>query len=202
MLVRWHMQFRDRTWRKTRLPRVLPGFPPEASAAWTLCGKDEADSELSMDAQNRRFDYENVKHLQKVFLSLVPFMRQASGPNLESNTAAIAEVVQMLDSWKQALDSNTYINMRSTQQRQFRHDSRVLLECIRLAKHLSGGSDSLYEVVQRCISMAVPPAFRDTFAKVCGQAMDSGPSATLVRHYELTLDVALLLLQKKRQGNL
>ena len=141
VLVRWHMHLRcDRSKAKTRCPGVLPGFPPETSAAWTLCGKDE-DCELSIDAQNRRFDYANVKHLQRTFLALLPIVLRASGPNLESNTAAITEVVQMLENWKQALDSNTCLC--GMKQGKFRHDSRVLLECIRLTKHLSGGSDSL-----------------------------------------------------------
>jgi hypothetical protein len=85
--------------------------------------------------------------------------------------------------------------LRQNQGHRFKHASDKLLECIRVSRFLKAGADSLAEIVKRCLDLALPKVIP---FHGFGQKVEGLPSKSTVRHSELPLDIALLLLQRSR----
>ena len=79
----------------------------------------------------------------------------------------------------------------------FRHGSRKLTGVIRMATYLKGGPDSLSEVIERSLHIASPSLC--TWGALDFRA-GGLPSASLTRRYELSLDLAIMLMQRETAG--
>jgi hypothetical protein len=83
----------------------------------------------------------------------------------------------------------------------FRHSSKKLLQVIRLVLKLRGGSSTLADVIAKSLALALPsfmqPAFLNDISDLVADVKAAMPSAALVRRYELALDAAMMLLQRK-----
>ena len=80
----------------------------------------------------------------------------------------------------------------------FRYESQQLLECIRFSRHLSGGPEHLVTALRHSFALALPSALAGSFLQAADVTMPSLPSSSLMRHYEMRLDIALIFLQRDR----
>ena len=73
-----------------------------------------------------------------------------------------------------------------------------MLECIRLARYLRGGPDTLWEVCRRALSALLPSAISQPFLESLDVgAHDAVISPSLLRRYEVSLDMSLLLCRQE-----
>ena len=111
---------------------------------------------------------------------------------------AIEDCLKKLDTWCCSLleaQGQLFQQGRATK---MRHDSKRLLECIRFSRCLSGGPDQLIQAIQRALALALPP----TMSGILLKSFDSNahilvPSPSLMRHYEIAIDIAFVLLQRR-----
>ena len=74
------------------------------------------------------------------------------------------------------------------------HSGVALLQCLQAARNIKGGSAALLEMVKRCLLLILPRATVDK----CLAAARQLPSGTLLRYYELQLDLSLMLMMRER----
>jgi hypothetical protein len=88
----------------------------------------------------------------------------------------------------------------------FRHDSKRLLQAVRLAARIRGGSGGLVDVIAKSLAAALPPFLQPAFIDdVSGALHDSVksslPSSSAIQRAELALDVAMMLVQRGRAAS-
>jgi hypothetical protein len=84
----------------------------------------------------------------------------------------------------------------------FRHDSKRLLEVLRLAIRLRGGSSTLVRWIAQALSATLPPFLQRAFiddvtGDLATPLKKMMPSPSSIRRAELSLDIALLTLQRQ-----
>ena len=62
---------------------------------------------------------------------------------------------------------------------------------------LKGGASTVAEVVSRSLTLAMPEIYKDAIVDLCSWP-GSTPSPALARYYELSLDVAIMLILRDR----
>ena len=120
------------------------------------------------------------------------------GEQRDRERRALERVMCTLGGWHQALlNASGFAPPVGSGSRRFVHDSRKILECIRLASYLQGGADHLSEVMQRALQCAAPRLLSGALVETLRQPSVM-PSPALIRRYELALDIALVLAVRKR----
>ena len=116
----------------------------------------------------------------------------------DQERAALQRFAATLQGWHLTmLDYEGKLPVGSTQR--FLHDTSRLLECIRFSAFLQGGPEHLVDAISRAVSLAVPafaagPLLHGLHESKCTKV----PSASTMRRYELSFDVALILSLRSR----
>jgi hypothetical protein len=126
-----------------------------------------------------------------------------SQPILEGISNEMAALACRFDgwsySWKHYLSSPSILDGEGSR---FRHNSKCLLQAIRLAANLRGGASSLEDVITQSLAASLPPFLQRSFlddvsGRLKPEVVKHPPSATSIRRNELALDVGLMLLQRE-----
>ena len=120
------------------------------------------------------------------------------GEQRDRERRALERMMCTLGGWHQALlNASGFPPPVGSGSRRFVHDSRKMLECIRLASYFQGGADHLSEVMQRALQCAAPRLLSGALVETLRQPSVT-PSPSSIRRYELALDIALVLAVRKR----
>ena len=87
----------------------------------------------------------------------------------------------------------------------FKHESAKMLQTIRLATSIRGGASNLIDILSKSLASVLPgfmqAAFLNDILDLSDDVKKSLPSTSLIQRYELSLDIALLLLQREVSRN-
>jgi hypothetical protein len=192
--LRWHRalilpgQSRQQPHSRPRGP--VGEWPPSESGLWLVIGQNEETRDIA------KFDVETLRGMLVQIQQLKPIVLDASGPHTQvqqQNLRNLEGLARAIQQWMRNLDGNQLTKNHA----KYRHDSARLLGCLRLIKCLKGGCASLVDVIEICIALALPEPFVQVFKQFWRDSPK--PSASLCRHYELSLVVAMLLLQRTRE---
>ncbi len=105
-------------------------------------------------------------------------------------------------SWSQCLKAACGASLGS----RFRHDTKRLLHCIRMSAALKGGAGKLADIIAQALASVLPTFLQRAFlsdvsGELLGDVRALVPSASLMRRYELSLDAALMLIQRESAGS-
>ena len=202
VLLRWHKTLHQHRHRRPLGP--IPAWPPADAEVWQRCGQHSrppSEAEAAIDVLPLTAD--SLERFAGMIRGWAPVLLnhlQAPEQDSQSVQGDLQLVLTTLDkwsfSWRQAMGM---VNLAGGGSR-FRHDSRKLLDCIRLSFLVNGGPSSLTEVIAQSLSIVLPEFLREPFVRsmckpTCGKVL---PSASLISRYEIALDAALMLLAKKR----
>ena len=193
-LARWHCDLHEAFRKKRYSEGPVPGFPEQLSSIWANIGNHEGDQFVSVADDVRALVDE-----QKMFSSqrcdeIGALLRHAAPHVLNgcSTEAAKGEVrnkfedaALTLQCWSEAVGG-----ARGMSRGRYRFNAELVLECIRLASYIKGGSGKVEAVVAKCIKISsscgltLPIASDDTVANKL-------PSRATLQYYELSLDMAI-----------
>ena len=110
------------------------------------------------------------------------------------------QVLRTLEHWGLSLLPQIPGVMTDRTQKRFRHSAVKLFDSLRAAALLKGGPETLCETLIRCLQTAAPkfmvPAVLEQITQ--GGKKERLPAPSLIRRYELSLDIALNLLVQER----
>lgn len=120
----------------------------------------------------------------------------------------LSSMVVSLDNWAWSIRQARSELRLKAQSTQYRHDSLKLLRSVRLACRLRGGGGALEDIVKRSLALALPSGFHSAYLQGTGErgagepsGLDvSLPSASQIRRSELSLDIAIILLTRRRNA--
>ena len=199
LLVRWHASLTLKASRRTRrLPGPLPEWPPHTSPTWADSGRHEHHG----DFEPSRFDAETLSTMQMMirrWSSMALASLQPGSREYIAEKATAEDILLTMRSWYSSLLALNR-DLACDQANHHRYGSAALLESLRLCAFLKGGAGSLHEVALRCICMGVPEFCSESLLEGLRQQDQSRvPSASLLQRYELSLDIALLLVLRDRR---
>ena len=187
VLTRWHQAFRYRRSSAATGFALGPlvGYPPTGASIWESTGKQDFPLEMIEISSERCRDISN--YLKESAISLIA--NHECHDTEDAEKEALETHVRCLDAWSQHL-SNTAINRLYGK---WKHASEKIIECIRLASYLKNHK-KLFEVIRRSMRIALPAGLLpESFGRGLKPISD-----TLLRRYELSLDVSLMLWQRER----
>ena len=201
LLTRWHSALHPHDSNIQR-QRIIPGpikdWPPAAATIW-----DKTGTNLDVNAGGRDFTAETCRQMAEDLSSLAPAILDEEGKGKLVRTQAT------LRHWFISLLSSSEVTQRivAGEVKRFRHDSRILLQTIKLAAMVQGGASRVADVCGKALSMLLPPAMQSEFLaevskpgdemteiKLSSKAAKKIPAASLVNRYELSFDLAIQLL--------
>ena len=106
----------------------------------------------------------------------------------ESERMRLRDSISSLQNW-----AFMRASMRGDYPKPVRHDCISLLNAVRLARTLRGGANHLADVVARCLDLL------GFDSSQCRGTLSKLPGASTVKRHELTLDVALMLWEGRRE---
>ena len=177
--------------RSSKFEGPLPGCPAADAAVWKRAGRNSAEPPGTRVAL--KLDASTCGGYVNKLRSCAAAMRAHPESMPGSTQQDICGVIDGLQEWRFQLLGVHY----TTGIPKFRHTSLQLLQCIRAMKFLKGGSTSLYQTAMACIRAVLPKAFQDEFVRRCTVAK-LNPSPSLIWHGELSVDLALIILEKNR----
>ena len=204
ILLRWHSTLHQHRHRRAVGP--IPTWPPGDAEVWQNLGQHRQPPDEDDVAQALPLSAESLERFARVIRGWAPLLlNDPEAP--EQDPEAVQHDVQLvlttLDrwsfSWRQAMGM---VNLAGGGTR-FRHNSRKLLDCIRLSFLVKGGPSSLSQVIAQSLATVLPEFLREPFVRnVCKQSgTNILPSASLVSRYEIALDAALMLVAKQRAAH-
>ena len=110
-----------------------------------------------------------------------------------------ARLVKMLHHWRDHVDTACPLDsdgMHSKFKTAFRVEE--ILESLRLSKLLKSEARDLPKVIERSLSLGIPEPYRDTSMSL--YRASKKPSRSTIRYHEFTIDLSLILLQRKRRS--
>jgi hypothetical protein len=171
----------------------VAGWPPEDISVWTSeanrthVGKQEAGP-LNLEA------------LDSIAHTLRDAAQGSADPGRLSASLATVE------GWSQSLAVSAGIyGAQCSPVGRFIHSSQRLLEAVRLSYDLRGGSHSLMSVLDRAIRLTVPAFMREALLEALHRPSGGSSvaaSLALIQKAELSLDVALMLLEQEGHGKI
>ena len=174
----------------------LDGWPPLNAPTWANRGQRE---EVPLHTQCAALTPESFLNIGDQLRSCadVLFNGGARPPLMESQ---IDSTLRMLDTWNLCWRQAMGTLRLPSEVSKYRHSSKRILRAITLASEIRGGSGSLHKVVAQSLAAALPEFMQSSFLN---DVLDPNaalksiiPSAALVSRYELSLDIAMLLLQR------
>ena len=107
-------------------------------------------------------------------------------------------LAQSLLEWSSSLRASTgMLQAFAKPERKCRHDSAKLIKAIRLASYLKGGPTRLAKVVAQALQISTPLVLAKTLATGL-QRSAALPSSSIIRRYELALDIAMTFVLRRR----
>ena len=173
----------------------IPEWPQPSSSTWSNSGRsacpeeDDADEVYAFSPLALEFLINEMREVYPAYIGTFP-------SNLRARETASAESqIAMLRHWRRSLIGGRAPKMVMNGTAKHLHNSKMVLDCIRLVSTLQG-SDTLHQTVKRSLELALPGCFVESFQKLVDA--EKFPSAALLHRYELSLDVALLLLERQQ----
>jgi hypothetical protein len=190
ILARWHRAFGlHRSMRVEHgRPGPVPGWPLATATLWHHVGQNEpADQHAPEDPLN----CEALDQLAAVLRNVSTLLPDGA-PRHDCMSAA-----RRLSRWSSSLaDADAEEGGLHSR---FRHRSLKLITAIRLTRDIKGGPRNLLSVVKKCLILAVPSILAKSLIESLEQPENSTiPSASIIRRYELALDIAMHLLVQSR----
>ena len=204
VLARWHRHLRWWSSRQARLtrqsvcPGPMPGWPSASSAVWANQGAHGAD----WHSQSADLSSGSLGAVASDLRRWAPKILDGLTPEERAKEeSSLTEDIGRLMAWRSSLQDSAGGQLRRleifNESQRLRHKSARLVECIRFSRCVVGGSSNLEQAIKRGLALALPPSMSKGFIE---SFEDSGslPSASLIRHAEFSLDVAMLLWQRER----
>ena len=110
------------------------------------------------------------------------------------------QYVSTFQSWYADLLSSHGVAPGLSFHRKFVHSSKVLVKCVRMASFLKSGPSALVDVLEQGLSLVAPRFISNGLLEALHKKPSKPPSPSLLRRYELALDIALILAVRARQG--
>ena len=183
ILIRWHISslgIPSRRGRRCRLSGPLFGWPPEDAGVWNFKGY-----QFSPGVTPRVMTPEVLGDMSASLRDLGSMVEEHGE---ERQVLALKVIVEGLDTWSKSVGLTPTL----------RYDSLKLLQCIRACTSVEGGPSGLEDTIKKCIALQVPEALRGLFVDASNNLISKPPSRALIQRYELSLDVALMILEQKR----
>ena len=153
---------------------------------------DEKDGKIDSDNDDMASDLR--RWTPKILTGLIPDDRAKEERALEEDIGKLMYWQSKMQEW----DASTDRAAALAELQRLRHKSSRLIECLRFSRCLAGGSESMVDSIKRGLSLALPPDIGKAFIQSFDNDRGRLPSASLVRHAEFCLDIALLLWQRER----
>ena len=194
VLARWHKHC---TFLKSPCPGPFPDWPPSSATIWAHVGEASRRDGDECEAQRMSHTFLSWA-LQQLRSWSVTILRSSPQGDIEKH--ALERFASTLDSWHHSMLACAGLAPPLHAGKRFIHDSRKLVECIRMCAGLRGGADNLTEVVSRGLALAAPPFIAGPLIAALQTAASSSkmPKPSLLRRYHLALDIALMLFVRRR----
>ena len=207
ILCRWHAIFRDNVdSRRVRHPAgPVENWPPLDTQAWHNVGINRTVDVALQPGLS--FTAEACRSFQENMAQWGPVLRDHFAGNRQYSQLMEAKLHEMhftLDKWRKSFEQQAYEGAWKL------HSSRAILQAIKSSMMLRGGAPRQQEVIARSLAMTLPPSFQESFLKKVSEMGDEFdvleladdvsarvPSAALVQRYELSLDVAIILIERE-----
>ena len=177
----------------------LPSWPPAEAAVWDSIGRFEhrhgetetTPGETYADILTTQMTPENIQEIYQHLVEKWTGLLLEHDPTLREDIEGVATTLR---EWYESLDEP---NQRKSYGGRFKHATWTISECLRLSQQLKAGSNSMQDVVMRCLRLELPSALRGNFLDdIHSPFAQHHPSPALLRRYEIAVDVALLLWKR------
>ena len=208
ILARWHFDLnfekdkrRINLKNKLRdLPCLLPGWPPRDAKVWNCIGRhrevqvDLHDPGWSMSPERLEEMLAQLRQWAPAIVAL-----DSNGAGRGGQSALLQGFVTHLQVWVDGMrDASGHGVPEQGEIMKLRYSSERLFEFIRFSQQLCGGPGQLVECLQSALQLSLPPMLRGMYTGPNNKFKSTVPSATLLRHYEFSVDVAMILLDRER----
>ena len=208
IMIRWHggFQYNELHGFRYHLEGPIQSWPPVGAATWDNAGKNRStgpandDKEFALTADVCRVLADNLNDV---------------APTIAADDTARQKMMHvqktLLFWYQQLLAGHKLVSTFTARQiGRFKYDTRTLLQTIKLAMMLKGGGNQVANVVAKSLSTVLPACAQHEFLEMVSRPgdelldikldkdADKIPAASLVRRYELALDMALMKLARKR----
>lgn len=151
-----------------------------------------APGETSADIHTAQITSSNIQDIYQHLVEKWAGLLLEHDPTLQDDIEGAATTLR---EWYESLDESNHARQRLGGN--FKHATWTVFECLRLSQQLKAGANSLQDIVLRCLRLELPSALRGDFLDdICETSVEKHPSATLLRRYEIAIDVALLLWKR------
>lgn len=167
--------------REARRQGPVAGWPPDDSRVWGRLGESAQLQDGDGDEAAPSLTRETLKQLADQIRAWAPAVGEEIRRQMERS-------VNVLDQWGLAWEQSFGTLRLPGSVTRFRHSARKMLECIRLANRVRGGSSKLLEVIARALATALPgflqKDFLDNVDTATDAVEDTTPSSSLILRHE------------------
>ena len=188
LLTRWHRSLKSARTALHTIEGPLANWPPPDAALWKNTGKDKVISRSSQHTSSLTPKF--VDELADALREWAPEILAGSSTG-DRRGLRLETIVDKLDQYQLSHQIQAGIIKMEGAHSTYRHSAKKMLECLRLASFIKGGSRNLALVVEHSLRAALPGITDEDL----GSAKQALPSRSLVQLNDLALDVGLVYCQ-------